>query len=59
MDKGAWWAIFHGVARNWTRLNDFPFIFFPPSRVTLCDLEVGASMCEFGGRSSSQSSTQL
>ena len=23
MDGGAWWAIVHGVAKIWTRLNDF------------------------------------
>ena len=23
MDRGAWWATAHGVARSWTRLNDF------------------------------------
>ena len=25
MDRGAWWAILHGVAKSWTRLNDFTF----------------------------------
>ena len=23
MDKGAWWATVHGVAKSWTRLSDF------------------------------------
>ena len=23
MDGGAWWATVHGVAKSWTRLNDF------------------------------------
>ena len=23
MDRGAWWAIVHGVAKSWTRLSDF------------------------------------
>ena len=23
MDRGAWWATVHGVAKNWTRLSDF------------------------------------
>ena len=23
MDRGAWWAIVHGAAKNWTRLSDF------------------------------------
>ena len=27
MDGGAWWAAVHGVAKNWTRLSDFPFTF--------------------------------
>ena len=27
MDRGAWWAAVHGVAKNWTRLNDFNFTF--------------------------------
>ena len=22
MDRGAWWAKVHGVAKSWTRLND-------------------------------------
>ena len=27
MDGGAWWPTVHGVAKNWTRLNDFTFTF--------------------------------
>jgi len=27
MDRGAWWAAVHGVAKSWTRLRDFTFIF--------------------------------
>ena len=27
MDGGAWWAAVHGVAKSWTRLNDFTFTF--------------------------------
>ena len=27
MDRGAWWAEVHGVAKSWTRLSDFPFTF--------------------------------
>ena len=27
MDRGAWWAAVHGVARSWTRLSDFSFTF--------------------------------
>ena len=26
-DRGAWWAVVHGVARSRTRLSDFTFIF--------------------------------
>ena len=27
MDGGAWWAAVHGIAKSWTRLTDFTFIF--------------------------------
>ena len=27
IDRGAWWATVHGVAKSWTPLRDFPFIF--------------------------------
>ena len=27
MDRGAWWATVHGVARSRTRLSDFTFSF--------------------------------
>ena len=27
MDRGAWWAAVHGVARSWTGLSDFTFTF--------------------------------
>ena len=27
MDRGAWWAAVHGVAKSWTWLSDFPFTF--------------------------------
>ena len=27
MDRGAWWAAVHGVAKSQTRLRDFPFTF--------------------------------
>ena len=26
-DRGAWWAVVHGVAKSRTRLNDFTFTF--------------------------------
>ena len=33
MDRGAWWAAVHGVAKSWTRLSDFISLFtFMPSR---------------------------
>ena len=25
MDRGAWWAAVHGVAKSWTQLSDFTF----------------------------------
>ena len=31
MDRGAWWATVHGVAKSRTRLGDFPFTFHFPS----------------------------
>ena len=27
MDRGAWWATVHEVAKSWTRLSDFTFTF--------------------------------
>ena len=27
MDRGAWWAAIHEVAKSWTPLNDFTFTF--------------------------------
>ena len=27
MDRGAWWAAVHGVAKSWTRLSDFTYTF--------------------------------
>ena len=27
MDRGAWWAAVHGVAKSWTQLTDFTFTF--------------------------------
>ena len=27
MDRGAWWAADHGVAKSWTLLSDFTFTF--------------------------------
>ena len=36
LDRGAWWATVHGVAKSWTRLRDFTFTFmlgFPDGSV--------------------------
>ena len=33
MDRGAWWAAVHGVAKSWTRLSDFTFTFNLKSEV--------------------------
>ena len=27
MNRGAWWAAVHGVAKTWARLSDFTFTF--------------------------------
>ena len=35
MDRGAWWATVHGVAKSWTRLNDFTFLMAQQSRIHL------------------------
>ena len=31
MDRGAWWAAVHGVAKSRTRLSDFTFTFHFPA----------------------------
>ena len=31
MDRGAWTAAVHGVAKSWTRLSDFTFTFLFPA----------------------------
>ena len=31
MDRGAWWAAVRGVAKSWTRLNNFTFTFHFPA----------------------------
>ena len=28
MDRGAWWAAVHGVAKSWTQLSNFRFTFY-------------------------------
>ena len=37
MDREAWWATVHGVAKSWTRLSDCPF-----HNVDLC---LGSLLC--------------
>ena len=34
MDRGAWWATVHGVAKSQTQLSDFHFDFQVPSQVS-------------------------
>ena len=35
MDRGAWWAIVHGVAKSWTPMSDFHVIhLLKPTRCT-------------------------
>ena len=31
VNRGAWWAIVHGVAKSWTRLSDgvLPYVYMP------------------------------
>jgi len=31
LDRGAWWAAVHGVAKGWTWLSDFTFTFHFPA----------------------------
>ena len=41
MDGGAWWAAVHGVAKNQTRLSDFPFP-SPPGDLPNPGIELGS-----------------
>ena len=34
MDRGAWWAAVHGVAKSRTRLSNFPFTFLEKEMAT-------------------------
>ena len=36
MDRGAWWAAVHGVAKSWTQLSDWHF-HFQLSALRICD----------------------
>ena len=37
MDRGAWWATVHGVAKSWTRLSSFTYtdLTFPDRRLLM------------------------
>ena len=35
MDRGAWWAIVHGVAKSWTRLSNFTFFLWFGNNLSL------------------------
>ena len=37
MDRGAWWAMVHGVAKSWTRLSDQAHSHKRSSRALRCD----------------------
>ena len=45
-DGEAWWATVHGVAKSWTRLNDFTFTFTLVCR----DLKWDKNSCTFKGK---------
>ena len=40
MDRGAWWATVHGVAKSRTRLSDFTFTFRVVVRTQLVALQL-------------------
>ena len=41
MDKGAWWATVHGVAKSWTQLSDFHFTSCARVCVCVCVYNLG------------------
>ena len=51
MDRGAWWATAHGVAKSWTRLSDFTHThivdvcMFDGGSVCMCGVCVCPSVC--------------
>ena len=46
MDRRAWWAAVHGVAKSWTRLSDFTFPFhFPFSLLCIGEGNGNALQC--------------
>ena len=40
MDRGAWWAAVHGVAKSRARLSDFPFTFLSSTRDTVYNMKI-------------------
>ena len=49
MDRGAWWATVHGVAKSLTRLSDFTFTFtFMAASEDTCWLSLFAQSVAFG-----------
>ena len=47
MDRSAWWATVHGVAKSWTQLSNFHFTFFPLVTISLwvCFSSVNKFIC--------------
>ena len=66
MDRGAWWAAVHGVAKSWTQLSDFTFIFhFPVLEKEMATLLPGESQgwgslvgCRLWGRTESDTTEE-
>ena len=44
-DREAWRAVIHGVAKSWTRLSDFPFLFLDLSSNNLLEQETPDLTC--------------
>ena len=45
MDRGAWWAPVHGVAKSWTQLSDFSFS-QGPDAVCVKSLQSCPTLCD-------------
>ena len=50
MDRGAWWATVHGVAKSWTQLSNFTFAF----HFHALEKEMGATPVFLPGESQGQ-----
>ena len=37
MERGAWWAAVHGVARSRTQLSDFPSVYMEKVQIKVCN----------------------